>query len=215
MPALWLRLNEGLLSEEQRPPCFRTRRRRRRASTKGCSQRSSDCRLPTLTLRLLSRLNEGLLSEEQRPRASARPSPTWPRLNEGLLSEEQRHVGRSRLTPSGRGLNEGLLSEEQRRRPRNADNLQTRWPQRRAALRGAATRQQATLSTPLSSLNEGLLSEEQRPPSRHRRGRLGEPQRRAALRGAATDAHRRVTGIDVGASTKGCSQRSSDPAGRA
>ena len=59
-------------------------------------------------------------------------------------------------------------------------------PQRRAALRGAATRELPHVLLVRHRLNEGLLSEEQRPRPARRLAAFTLPQRRAALRGAAT-----------------------------
>ena len=84
-------------------------------------------------------------------------------------------------------LNEGLLSEEQRPFPRAPEYESLTKPQRRAALRGAATEAAMRNAANFGGLNEGLLSEEQRQ-------RTQDPDRGS-----------------VAASTKGCSQRSSDP----
>ena len=156
-------LNEGLLSEEQRPTARKAASSRTCASTKGCSQRSSDPRIHAVRSLSRTRLNEGLLSEEQRPVLNQ--SPPW-------LS----------LKPQRRAALRGAAT----RRGRAGSALLMR-PQRRAALRGAATVPVLTaIVSALARLNEGLLSEEQRLDS--------------ALDGEPV----------VRASTKGCSQRSSD-----
>ena len=110
----------------------------RNASTKGCSQRSSDC-FTAATHAHARGLNEGLLSEEQR-RGAAQETPTSvPCLNACCCGTDAAWLSRFMARPIARGLNEGLLSEEQRRAIAELD---------REISKG---------------LNEGLLSEEQRP----------------------------------------------------
>ena len=134
------------------------------ASTKGCSQRSSDAARGTPITYKLAGLNEGLLSEEQRLVSKPRYRLLFPASTKGC---SQRSSDRRVGTDEGglESLNEGLLSEEQRRTHTGASQASTWVPQRRAALRGAAT----PLDVPNGTYQLA-------------------PQRRAALRGAATPA---------------------------
>ena len=135
------RLNEGLLSREQRRPA-------------GCCSARPVARC----------LNEGLLSREQRPDPRG-VRPSAPRsLNEGLLSREQRR-GRSGPSRRPRGppqrraaLARAATTDRMRRGPPSTDE-----PQRRAALARAATGTRRAGCREVRSLNEGLLSREQRP----------------------------------------------------
>ena len=159
------------------------------------------------------RLNEGLLSEEQRRAPLERIHAIhWAGLNEGLLSEEQRHEFCVCKTWTGPASTKGC-SQRSSDLPRPARYRATQSPpQRRAALRGAATIQRllrargcrpqrrAALRGAATELSPGACA-----PSRR-------PQRRAALRGAATLGVHRNRGSRRRASTKGCSQRSSDAA---
>ena len=197
------------------------------ASTKGCSQRSSDLVAGLLELHVDDGLNEGLLSEEQRHglSKSLTGTSTEPQRRAALRGAATQTCSKAeRLCPAStkgcsqrssdprrwadpkvscQSLNEGLLSEEQRRRAPVRNKLGHQRPQRRAALRGAATNKNGIRDAVKGSLNEGLLSEEQRLDRARLLSPSGMPQRRAALRGAATVAPRRsqthaVTGLNEG-----------------
>ena len=193
-PTTWPSLNEGLLSEEQRVHGLPGGGPHDRASTKGCSRKSSG-RLRTGTV------PPGLFTPQRRAAlgraAGAQLDQPRPRP---LLVASTKGCSRKSSGPSpaglrgrtyGASLNEGLLSEEQRAGTR----LVVRWR--------------------LVRLNEGLLSEEQRVEALEAAREEGaEPQRRAALgRAAGRGVHGRSRRPGHQASTKGCSRKSSGCSG--
>ena len=109
------------------------------ASTKGCSQRSSDLVAGLLELHVDDGLNEGLLSEEQRPHSRPTTHSTRPAASTKGCSQRS----------SDASIVCAIVT--------------VLMPQRRAALRGVATLLVFNADADPDGLNEGLLSEEQRP----------------------------------------------------